>query len=52
MNKAQIIGIGIGAIGIAAYFLTENNIIHTISGVVCAIGLAYVLKLLPIKKRN
>ena len=52
MNKTQIIGIGIMLIGIAAYLLTENNIIHTISGSLCAIGLGYIFKWIPFKKRK
>lgn len=52
MNKIQIIGIGIIGIGIAAYFLTQDNIIHTISGTLCAIGLGFVFKWIPFKKQK
>lgn len=52
MNKTQIIGIGIVIIGIAAYFLNENNIIHTISGILSAIGLGLVFNWIPFRKRN
>jgi hypothetical protein len=52
MNKAQIIGIGIGIVGIMAYFFTENGVIHTISGVLCAISLGFIFKWLPFKSNK
>jgi hypothetical protein len=53
MNKLQIIGIGIIIIGgITAYFFEENNIISTIAGVLCAIGLLFILKWFPLKRHN
>ncbi|MBO3098167.1 hypothetical protein [Gelidibacter pelagius] len=52
MNRNQIIGIGIFSIGIAIYFISENQIIGTVSGVVCAIGLAFILRIMPFTKRN
>ncbi|MFT6698835.1 MAG: hypothetical protein ACJAVD_000320 [Porticoccaceae bacterium] len=52
MNKTQIIGIGIIIIGIAAYFLTGNNIVHTISGALSTIGLSFVFKWIPFRKRK
>jgi len=51
MNKTQVVGIGIGIIGFATYLLTENNVIHTISGVLCAISLGFVFKWIPFKKQ-
>ena len=51
MNKTQIIGIGIIVFGIAIYFLTENSIPQTISGVLCAIGLGFVFKWIPFRKQ-
>ena len=53
MNKYQIIGIGIIiAGGIIGYFFEENNIISTLSGVLCAVGLTLILKWFPIKKKK
>ncbi|WP_286852500.1 hypothetical protein [Xanthomarina sp.] len=52
MNKTQIIGIGIIAFEIATYFLTENSMLQTISGVLCAIGLGFVFKWIPFNKQN
>ena len=52
MNKSQIIGIGIGIVGVIAYLLFDNSIIQTTSGVLCAIGLGFVLKWIPFKKQN
>lgn len=52
MTKEQWIGIGIIAIGSIVYFLFENDILQTISGVLCAIGLALILKLITFKKQN
>jgi len=53
MNKSQIIGIGIIIIGgITGYFFEENNIISTLSGVLCAVGLTLILKWFPLKKRK
>jgi hypothetical protein len=52
MNKTQIIGIGIGIIGIMAYFFTENGVIHTVSGVLCAISLVFIFKLIPFKSKK
>ncbi|WP_417371299.1 hypothetical protein [Gelidibacter japonicus] len=52
MNRNQIIGTGIFSIGIATYFISENQIIGTVSGVVCAIGLAFILRIMPFTKRN
>jgi hypothetical protein len=47
MNKSQIIGIGI-----IAYSLVDNNIIRTLSGVLCAIGLGFIFKWISFKKQN
>jgi hypothetical protein len=52
MNKSQIIGIGIGIVGIMAYFLTENGVIHTISGALCAVSLDFIFKYIPFKRKN
>lgn len=52
MNKNQIIGIGLILIGIASYFLLENDFIHVIGGVLCGIGVGLILKWIPFKKRN
>ncbi|MBA6154486.1 hypothetical protein [Gelidibacter maritimus] len=52
MNRNQIIGIAIFSVGMAIYFISENQIIGTISGIICAIGLAYMLKIMPFSKRN
>ena len=52
MNKSQIIGIGIGVFGIIAFLLVDNSIIQKTSGVLCAIGLGYILKWIPFKKQN
>ncbi len=52
INKTQIIGIAIVTIGIASYFLVENNITQTTSGILCAIGLGLILKWIPFKKKN
>lgn len=52
MNKLQIIGIGIGIVGISASLLLDISIIQPISGVLCAIGLALVFKWIPFKKQN
>jgi len=52
LNKPQIIGIGILAIAIATYFLTENSITQTSSGVLSAIGVGLILKWNPFKKSH
>ena len=52
MNKAQIIGIGIFAFGVATYFLTESNMAHTISGVLCAIGFGFIFKWISFRKQT
>jgi len=52
MTKSQTIGIGIIIVGIIAYLLFENSIIQTTSGVLCAIGLGFVFKWIPLKKQN
>ncbi|MBA6154887.1 hypothetical protein [Gelidibacter maritimus] len=52
MNKSQIIGIAIIIVGIIAYFLVDNSIIQTTSGVLCAIGFGYIFKWIPFKKQN
>ncbi|HUH27545.1 hypothetical protein [Gelidibacter sp.] len=52
MNRNQIIGIGIFSMGMATYFISENQIIGTVSGVLCTIGLAYILKIMPFTKGN
>ena len=53
MNKIQIIGLGIIILGgIASYFYEENNIISILSGVLCAVGLTFVLKWFPFQNRN
>ena len=50
MNRTQLIGIGIMLIGIATSFFSNDNILTTLSGVLCAIGLGFILKFIPFKK--
>jgi multisubunit Na+/H+ antiporter MnhG subunit len=50
LNGTQIIGIGIVIFGFIIYFLFENSIINTISGVLCAIGIGLVFKVIPFRK--
>lgn len=52
MNKTQAIGIVIGIIGIMACFLTENGIIHTIFGALCAVALGFIFKWIPFKRKK
>lgn len=52
MTKTQWIGIGIIAIGSIVYYLFEHDILLTISGVLCAFGLALILKLITFKNQN
>jgi multisubunit Na+/H+ antiporter MnhG subunit len=52
LNRSQTIGIGIIVIGLTIYFLSENNFISTLSGVLCAIGLGFVFKWIPFTKKN
>jgi multisubunit Na+/H+ antiporter MnhG subunit len=52
MTKSQIIGIGIIIIGIIAYLSVDHNIISTLSGVLCAIGLGFIFKWISFKKQN
>ncbi len=52
MNKNQLIGIGIMLIGIIISFFTDNNILTMLSGFLCAIGLGFILKFIPLKKQN
>lgn len=52
MTKEQRIGIGISAIGSVVYYCVENDVLQTISGILCAIGLSLVLKLIAFKKQN
>lgn len=52
MNRRHIVGIGIIIIGVVAYLLFENSIIRTFSGAICAMGLGFILKLLPLSKRD
>jgi hypothetical protein len=52
MNKAQIIGIGIIAIAMIVNLLTDNYLIHTITGVLCAIGLGFLFKWLSFRKET
>jgi hypothetical protein len=52
LHKNQAIGIGMLFIGIAAYFFTENDITHVISGALSAIGAGYILKWIPLKSRS
>ena len=52
MKKSQIKGIAIVLFSIIAYLLVDNNLVQTISGVLCAIGLGYILKWIPFKKQK
>ena len=52
MRKSQIKGIAIVIFSALAYLLLDNNLMQTISGVLCAVGLGYILKLIPFKKQN
>ena len=52
MNKSQIKGIAIIIFGSIAYLLLDNNFHQTISGLLCALGLGYLFKWIPLKKQN
>lgn len=52
MNKTQMIGIGFIFTGIACYNLVGGDITATLSGVLCAIGLACILKLIDFKSQK
>ena len=52
MNKSRIIGIAIIFFGTISYLLLDNNVMQTISGVLCAVGLGYIFKWIPFKNQN
>ena len=52
MNYNQIRGIAIIIFSISGYVLLDNNIMQTLAGVLCAVGLGYIVKWLPIKKQK
>jgi multisubunit Na+/H+ antiporter MnhG subunit len=52
LNKAQIIGIGLFVLAVSASFLTENNFIGPILGILSACGIGLVFKWIPFRKRN
>lgn len=52
MKSAQIKGIVILLLSVLAYLLLEDNITKIIAGILCAIGLGYILKWIPFKKQN
>ncbi len=52
LNRSQIYGIVIAIIGLSSYSLVNNDILQTFLGIVCAIGLGFALKWLPIGKQN
>ncbi|MFI8379078.1 hypothetical protein [Leeuwenhoekiella sp. NPDC079379] len=51
MNKSQIRGIAILCLALIASFLIDNNFIQTLTGALCAIGLGFIFKWIPFKKR-
>ncbi len=55
MNKTQIIGVGvvIMIIGVLIGYLYFTNTMSSIlGGVLTAIGISYIFKVLPLKKEN
>ena len=52
LNRTQVIGIGIVIIGITTSFLVDNDLLDTTSGVLTAIGIGFIFKWIPFKKRN
>ena len=52
LKGIQIFGIVLIVIGIATYFLVENNYIHFIAGVMFGIGVGLLFAWIPAKKRS
>ena len=52
MNKSQIKGIAVLIFSIIAYLLLDNNLMQTVSGFLCAVGLGFIFKWIPFKKQN
>jgi hypothetical protein len=52
LNRAQIIGIGFIVIAIITSFLFKNSLIQSISGATIAIGIGFLLKWIPFRKRT
>ena len=52
MNKSQIKGIAIIIFGIIAYLLLDDDLMQTVAGFLCAVGLGFVFKWIPFKKQN
>lgn len=52
MNTLQLKGISIIVLSIIGYFLLDNNLMQTVAGILCALGVAYVLKWLPLKRKT
>ena len=52
MDQSQIKGVAIIAFSLIGYSLLDNTIMHTISGVLCAVGLGLILKWIPFSKKN
>ncbi|CAM1359821.1 hypothetical protein [Tenacibaculum xiamenense] len=50
--KNQLIGAGFFAASMVLYFATDNDMIHTISGVLSAIAFCYVFKIIPFVKKS
>ncbi|GER59303.1 hypothetical protein [Patiriisocius marinus] len=52
MDQSQIKGVAIIAFSLIGYSLLDNTIMHTISGILCAVGLGLILKWIPFSKKN
>jgi len=52
LNNSQIKGIAILIFAIIASFLLKNSFFQIIIGVLCAVGVSYILKFIPFKLRD
>lgn len=50
--KPQLTGVIIFMIGTIGYYFSDDKALQTIAGIICAMGLACVLKIMPFTKRN
>jgi uncharacterized membrane protein YjjP (DUF1212 family) len=52
MNKAQISGSILLVIAILAYYLNDTNLPDFIPGILAAVGVGFIFRIIPFKKNN
>ena len=52
LNNTQVKGLAILISSAVASFLIENTLVQILTGILCAVGLSYILKFIPFKLKD